>query len=91
MRTAATTAHHSNSAIGAYYRRLAANKGSDVAVFATARKLASLIYRMLRRGQAYVDEGVAAYEKRYQTARIRRLKTTANQLGYKLEPRTGAA
>jgi transposase len=91
LRTAATTAHHSNSAIGAYYRRLAANKGSDVAVFATARKLATLIYRMLRWGQAYVDEGVAAYEKRYQTARIHRLKTTANQLGYKLEPQTTAA
>jgi len=91
LRTAATTAHHSKSAIGAYYRRLAANKGSDVAVFATARKLASLIYRMLRWGQAYVDEGVAAYEKRYQTARIHRLKTTANQLGYKLEPQISVA
>jgi transposase len=91
LRTAATTAHHSNSAIGAYYRRLAAKKGADVAVFATARKLATLIYRMLRWGQAYVDEGAAAYEKRYQTARIDRLKATANQLGYKLEPQTTAA
>jgi hypothetical protein len=91
LRTAATTAHHSNSAIGAYYRRLAANKGSDLAVFATARKLASLIYRMLRWGQAYLDEGVAAYEKRYQTARIHRLKTTANQLGYNLEPQSSVA
>ena len=91
LRTAATTAHHSDSAIGAYYRRLAANKGSDVAVFATARKLACLIYRMLCRGQAYVDEGVAAYEKRYQAARISRLKATANQLGFKLEPQTSAA
>ena len=91
LRTAATTAHHSDSAIGAYYRRLAANKGSDVAVFATARKLACLIYRMLCRGQAYVDEGVAAYEKRYQAARISRLKATANQLGFKLEPQTSVA
>jgi hypothetical protein len=31
----------------------------------TARRLASLIYRMLRRGQPYVDEGLAEYEKRY--------------------------
>jgi hypothetical protein len=32
-----------------------------VAVFATARKLATLIYRLLRGGQPYVDEGVEAY------------------------------
>src|SRR6266566_1903448 len=44
LRMAATVARNSRTAIGAYYRRLAARKGSDVAVFATARKLASLIY-----------------------------------------------
>ena len=60
-------------------------------LLSTARKLACLIYRMLCRGQAYVDEGVAAYEKRYQAARISRLKATANQLGFKLEPQTSAA
>jgi transposase len=86
LRMAAAAAQHSKSAIGAYYRRIAASKGSDVAVFATARKLATLIDRMLRWGQAYVDEGVAAYEKRHQSARIHRLQAAANQLGYKLEP-----
>jgi len=44
--------------------------GGDVAVFATARELATLIYRLLRRGQQYVDEGAEAYEKRYQAIRI---------------------
>jgi len=88
---AATVAHHSRAAIGAYYRRLAARKGSDVAVFATARKLASLIYRMLRWGQPYVDEGVAEYEKRYQAARIRHLQAQANQLGFQLAPQTTTA
>ena len=39
--------------------------GGDVAVFASARKLATLIYRLLRWGQPYVDEGVEAFEKRY--------------------------
>lgn len=90
LRMAATTAHHSNSAIGGYYRRLAAHKGSDVAVFATARKLGSLVYRMLRWGQAYVDEGVAAYQQRYQSTRVHRLKAAAYELGFKLEPQTTA-
>ena len=40
----------------------ARHKGMKTAVFATARKLAVLVYRMLRFGQDYVDEGEAAYE-----------------------------
>jgi hypothetical protein len=91
LRMAATVARNSRTAIGAYYRRLAARKGSDVAVFATARKLASLIYRMLRWGQPYVDEGVAEYEKRYQAARIRHLQAQANQLGFQIAPQTTTA
>jgi hypothetical protein len=53
-----------------------------VAVFATARKLATLIYRLLRWGQPYVDEGVEAYERRYQENRIASLKARAKELGY---------
>lgn len=57
-----------------------------MAVFATARKLATLIYRMLRWGQSYVDEGAEAYEKRYREARLRRLKSMAAEFGYQLAP-----
>jgi len=88
LRMAATTLNHSHTALGAYYRSIAAKKGSDVAVFATARKLATLIYRMLRWGQAYVDEGIAAFEHRYQQARLRRINSTADQLGYRLVPKS---
>lgn len=91
LRMAATTLRHSQTALGAYYRKIAANKSANVAVFATARKLATLIYRMLRWGQAYVDEGAAAYEQRYRAARIHRIETTANQLGYQLVPKTALA
>jgi len=62
---AALSLRHSQTALGAYYRKLAQRLGGDVAVFATARKLATLIYRLLRWGQPYMDEGVEAYEKRY--------------------------
>ena len=58
--------------------------GGDVAVFATARKLATLIYRLLRWGQPYVDEGVEAFEKRYREIRIGSLKAKAKELGYQL-------
>ena len=88
LRMAATSLRHSQTALGAYYRRIAATKDSTVAVFATARKLATLIYRMLRWGQAYVDQGAAAYEKRYQAARLHRIEATADQLGFQLVPKT---
>ena len=57
---------------------MAQRLGGDIAVFATARKLATLIYRLLRWGQPYVDEGAKAYEARYRQQRIGRLAATAN-------------
>jgi hypothetical protein len=60
---AALSLRHSQTALGAYYRKLAWRKGGDVAVFATARKLATLIYRLLRWGQPYVDEGAEDLRK----------------------------
>jgi transposase len=84
LRMAALSLRRSRTALGAYYRRTAQRAGADVAVFATARKLAQYVYRLLRWGHAYVDEGAAAYEQRYQAARLSRLTQTARDLGYKL-------
>jgi hypothetical protein len=83
---AAVTVRHSQTALGAYYRQIARRIGADVAVFATARKLATFIYRLLRWGHPYVDEGAEAYEKRYHQNRIKRLTATARDLGYQLTP-----
>jgi transposase len=84
LRNAASSLKHSRSALGAYYRRIARRKDSGIAVFASARKLAGLVYRMLRFGQQYVDIGQAEYDKRYEDTRIRALKSTANQMGFNL-------
>lgn len=86
LRMAAVSLAHSQTALGAYYRRISRRKGADVAVFATARKLAQHIYRMLRWGQPYLDQGVEAYEARYQQARLARLSTNAKDLGLQLVP-----
>lgn len=86
LRNAASSLKQSRSALGAYYRRMERRKDSGVAIFATARKLGALVYRMLRYGQQYVDVGQAEYDKRYQETRIRALKSTAHQMGYKLIP-----
>jgi len=91
LRMAALAVGKSKTALGSAYRRLARRKGADVAVFAIARKLAMLIYRMLRFGQDYIDEGMQAYEARFQAQRLHNLHSVAKQLGYQLVPLETAA
>jgi transposase len=86
LRMAALSLQHSDTALGAYFRRLAQRLGPGVAVFASARKLATLIYRLLRWGQPYLDEGAEAYENRYRQQRIKSLASKAKALGYQLTP-----
>jgi hypothetical protein len=50
--------------LGARYRHLKARLGGQKAVKAMARYLACLIYRLLTKGQAYVDRGVAHFESK---------------------------
>ena len=83
---AALALSRSKTALGAEFRRVARHKGGAVAVFATARKLAQLVYRMLRYGQDYVDIGEAAYEARYAARRLQALKATATEFGFNLVP-----
>jgi transposase len=84
LRMAAVTVQRSKTAIGAAYRRIARHKGAAVAVFATARQLARLIYRMLRYGQDYVDIGEKAYEEQFHARRLAALNETARSLGFTL-------
>jgi transposase len=90
LRMAALSQRNSQTALGAYYRNIARRIDGGVAVFATARKIAILIYRLLRWGQPYVDIGAAAYEERYRKRRIKALTAKAKQLGYHLDPITAA-
>jgi len=90
LRMAAVTLSRSKSALGAYFRRMARTKDGAVAVFATARKLALLIYRMLRWGREYEDIGQQAYENQYQAARLRSLAATAAQFGYEIAKKNEA-
>jgi len=84
LRMAALSLCRSKTALGAYYRRIARRKEGKVAIFATARRLAQLIYRMLRWGHDYVDIGEQEYEKRFERQRLLNLEQSARQLGYKL-------
>ena len=63
LRLAATTVGRSDTALGAFYRRLASRAGKSKAVTATARKIAVLFYNTLRHGMSYKDPGADQYEQ----------------------------
>lgn len=88
LRMAATTLRNSKTALGAYYRRISWRKGASIAVFAIARKLAQIIYRLVRYGQAYVDAGTEAYEARFTQRRLSSYTKVLKEMGYKIEPLT---
>jgi hypothetical protein len=73
-----------NTALGAFYRRLAARIGKAKAVTATARKLAVLFYNTLRYGMAYHDTGASYYEEQYRRRLLKGLHRRAKELGYEL-------
>ncbi len=69
LRMAATTLRESDSYLGAQFRRFRTRLGPPVATKAMAAKLARLVYRMLRYGMKYVDQGAELYETQHpQTA-----------------------
>jgi transposase len=86
LRMCACCLERSKTALGAQFRRISRRKGRSVAVFAMARRLATLIYRMLRYGEDYVDQGVEAYEERFKKRRVQNLRSSAAQLGFELKP-----
>ncbi len=59
LKMAAMTLSRSDSALGAFYRRLCARMDKPRANTAVAHKLARMVYFMLTRGEDFVDQGTA--------------------------------
>ena len=84
FRMAAMTLGRTQTALGAFYRRVAFRIGKAKAITATARKLAILVYRMLKDHLVYIDPGAEAYEAQDRTRVVRRLRQRAEHLGFGL-------
>jgi transposase len=84
LRMCAQSLLNSKSALGAYARRMRAKRDSQVAITATAHKLARLIYRTLKYGQEYIDIGQEQYAAKYKAGILKSLHRKARQLGYQL-------
>ena len=86
LRLAAVTVGRTDTALGAFYRRLSARIGKAKAVTATARKIAVLFYNAVRYGMEYVDPGASFYETRYRTRVVDNLHRRAKAFGFVLMP-----
>ena len=84
LRICAMVVGRTSTALGAYYRRIAYRIGKPKAITATARKLAILVYRVLKGDLNYNDPGAQAYEDHHRTRTLRNLRNRASQLGFGL-------
>ena len=91
LRIAAVNIGKTQTALGAFYRRLAARVGKAKAVTATARKLAVLFYNALRHGMTYADPGADYYEERHRQRVVHNLQRRARQLGFVLVQDAGSS
>jgi len=85
LRLAAVTVGRTSTALGAFYRRLAARIGKAKAVTATARKIAVLFYNAMRFGMEYQDPGAEHYESKYRERVLKNLHRRAAEFGYTLQ------
>jgi len=76
-----------DSYLGAQFRRFRTRLGPPVATKAMAAKLARLVYRMLRYGMKYVNQGAEFYDaqhRKQQVIPVIHLKRKAAQLGLEI-------
>jgi transposase len=86
FRLAAQTLERAQCAMGAFFRRIKARQGRGVAIKATAHKLATIFYTVLKTRTPYQDAGIAYYEERYRERLLNSLQKKAATLGFHLTP-----
>ncbi len=88
FRLCAQSILRTQTALGAFGRRIRAKLGGPKAITAVAHKLAKIYYGMLRYGKAYTDQGADYYDKQYKSRVLANLQRRAQQMGYDLTPNT---
>ncbi|NJM40484.1 MAG: IS110 family transposase [Anaerolineae bacterium] len=86
LRLAAVSLLRSDTALGAYHRRMKARIGPAQAVVATAHKLAVITYYMLRDKTPYRPRDAAAYDQHFRERQVKSLERNAKRLGFSLVP-----
>lgn len=91
LKMAAMSLSRSDSALGAFYRRLCGRMDKPRANTAVAHKLARMVYFMLTRGESFVDKGQQHYEQQQRQRSIAALKRRAATLGFNITPSSATA
>lgn len=86
FRMAAQAVGKTDTAYGAYFRRMRAKHGPKKAIVATAHKIARAVYFMLRDHKPFRDTTAEAYTQHEREREIARLTKKATQLGFTLTP-----
>lgn len=84
FRSAASTLRMSNCYLGAFYRHICKRKGPACAITATARKLAVIVYHMLKKQTSYRELGSDYILKQRENRILKNIKRQAKSLGYSL-------
>lgn len=84
FRIAAQAVSRSQSALGAFYRRIKARAGAPKAITATAHKIARIFYTLWTTKQSYTDIGADYYEQQYRSRVVNNLSRRAQSLGFTL-------
>lgn len=86
LRMIALAVGKTDTVLGHFYRRIRGRAGAPKAITATARKLACLIYHLLKHKEPYVEPDLAAYQQRFEKNRLVHLSRNAKALGFQLVP-----
>jgi transposase len=84
LRTLAPTLGRTDTWLGVYHRRMRARLGPAGANTATAHKLATIVYHLLKYKEEYIDVDHIVYEEKFRRYRLSRLRRQAEELGCKI-------
>lgn len=80
FRHAANAVQRSDNWLGDYFRRMKAKGGNKYAIIATANKLATIYYKMVRYKQEFNPVNLQEYQQKYKRAKIAYLERKLSQL-----------
>ena len=77
---AANGVQKSDHWLGDYFRRMKAKGGNKYAIIATANKIATIFYKMVRHKEEFKPMDLKLYQQKYKQAKIAYLERKLNQL-----------
>ena len=80
FRNAANAVQRSDNWLGDFFRRMKAKGGNKYAVLATAGKIATIYFKMLRNKEEYKGLDLAEYQQKYKQAKIAYLQRALDRL-----------